>query len=125
MVLFVDGMNVIGSRPDGWWRDRPGARRALVAALSSLGEEDTDITVVFDGRPAPGEQEAAADAGVRVEFAPGGPNAADDRIVAMIGAAPDPASVTVVTSDGALAARSRALGAAVRSVGNFRRSLDR
>ena len=124
MPLFVDGMNVIGSRPDGWWRDRPGARRTLVAALAPL-VDDEDVTVVFDGRPAPGEEEAAADAGVRVEFAPGGPNAADDRIVAMIGAAPDPASVTVVTSDGALAARSRALGAAVRSVGSFRRTLDR
>jgi len=31
--LVVDGMNVIGSRPTGWWRDRPGAMAALVADL--------------------------------------------------------------------------------------------
>ncbi|MBM3141325.1 MAG: NTP pyrophosphohydrolase, partial [Chloroflexi bacterium] len=32
--LIVDAMNVIGSRPDGWWRDRPGAARRLVRALA-------------------------------------------------------------------------------------------
>ena len=119
----MDGMNVIGSRPDGWWRDRPGARRALVTALAPVAAED-DVTVVFDGRPAPGEEEAAESQGVRVEFAPGGPNAADDRIVALVGARADRAAVTVVTSDATLASRARALGAAVRSAGSFRRLLD-
>ena len=124
MALVVDGMNVIGSRPDGWWRDRPGARRALVAELAAVAAEG-EVTVVFDGRPTPGEADAATALGVGVEFAPGGPNAADDRIVAMLGAEPDPASVTVVTSDAALATRARALGATVQSVGAFRRMLDR
>ena len=32
----VDASNVIGSRPDGWWRDRAGAARRLVAALDAL-----------------------------------------------------------------------------------------
>ena len=31
--LVVDAMNVIGTRPDGWWRDRDGAARRLIAAL--------------------------------------------------------------------------------------------
>lgn len=124
MALLVDGMNVIGSRPDGWWRDRAGARRALVAAMAPMAA-GADVTVVFDGRPRPGEVEAAAAAGVQVEFAPGGPNAADDRIVAMIGAAEEATSVTVVTSDAGLATRARALGATVQSVGAFRRTLDR
>ena len=124
MALVVDGMNVIGSRPDGWWRDRAGARRALVTAIAAVAAE-SEVTVVFDGRPTPGEADAATALGVRVEFAPGGPNAADDRIVAMLGAEPHPASVTVVTSDAALATRARLLGATVQSVGAFRRTLDR
>ena len=40
--LVVDGMNVIGSRPTGWWRDRPGAMRGLVRELdNSLRAGDT------------------------------------------------------------------------------------
>src|SRR5437660_1240678 len=45
-------MNVIGSRPDGWWRDRPGAMRALARRLEELAARTGDeVTVVFDGRP--------------------------------------------------------------------------
>ena len=43
---LVDGMNVIGSRPDGWWRDRRGAMRRLVEDLARL---EGDVTVVLDG----------------------------------------------------------------------------
>ena len=32
-VLVVDGANVVGSRPDGWWKDRAGAARRLHEAL--------------------------------------------------------------------------------------------
>ena len=50
--LLVDGNNVVGSKPDGWWRDRAGATRRLVAALQSLAARTGDeVTVVFDGRP--------------------------------------------------------------------------
>src|SRR3954452_19886165 len=48
MPLIVDGMNVIGSRPDGWWRDRRAAHRRLVTALGALGDP---VTVVLDGAP--------------------------------------------------------------------------
>src|SRR3712207_7471439 len=48
---LIDGNNVMGSRPDGWWRDRPGAMQRLVNQLDDLaastGEE---VHVVFDGR---------------------------------------------------------------------------
>ena len=58
---LVDGNNVIGSRPDGWWRDRPGAARRLVAELQALAARTGDhITVVFDGRPAPGPRRRRA-----------------------------------------------------------------
>ena len=126
MHFVVDGMNVIGSRPDGWWRDRPGARRRLVAELSAwaAGREGTELTVVFDGRPQGDEADAAAAQGVTARFAPGGPDAADQAIVALVGGLPDPAAVTVVTSDAALAAAVGRQGAAVEGVGAFRRRLS-
>lgn len=126
MNLIVDGMNLIGSRPDGWWRDRPGARRRLVEALAefSAGRDGT-LTVVFDGHPVEGEVEGAAALGVRVRFAPGGPDAADRVIAAMVAELVEPAATTVVTSDGALEAQVRALGAVVMGVGPFRSLLDR
>ncbi|MEH3075389.1 MAG: hypothetical protein PGN11_01700 [Quadrisphaera sp.] len=34
--LVVDAANAVGSRPDGWWRDRPGAARRLLEQLSHL-----------------------------------------------------------------------------------------
>jgi predicted RNA-binding protein with PIN domain len=116
----VDGMNLIGSRPDGWWRDRPGARRRLVSELATLVGPDVEITVVFDGRPGAGEVDAAATLGITARFAPGGPNAADHAIVARLEALTDRAGITVVTSDGALADAVRRAGAAVEGVGTFR-----
>jgi len=50
--LIVDGNNVIGSRPDGWWRDRPGAARRLIASLQALAREGGDrIAVDIGSRP--------------------------------------------------------------------------
>ncbi len=123
MRYLVDGMNVVGSRPDGWWRDRPGARRALVAQLATLADGD-EVAVVFDGRPQPGEVEAAGDVHVTAHFAPGGPDAADDCIVSTVEADTDPATLVVVTSDSTLADRVRSLGAGVVGAGTFRRRLD-
>jgi predicted RNA-binding protein with PIN domain len=119
----VDGMNLIGSRPDGWWRDRAGARRRLVSELATLVDPDVSITVVFDGRPGPGEIEDAASAGITARFAPGGPNAADRAIVALLPALGDSAGVTVVTSDAALADSVRGAGVAVVGVRAFRERL--
>ena len=49
---LIDGNNVMGSRPDGWWRDRRGAARALAAELAEFAaREDVPVTVVFDGAP--------------------------------------------------------------------------
>ena len=56
---LVDGTNVVGSRPDGWWRDRPAAFRRLVEALGPLAANGDEVTVVFDGRPAPGLEAGA------------------------------------------------------------------
>jgi uncharacterized protein YaiI (UPF0178 family) len=115
---IVDGMNLIGTRPSGWWRDRPGAVRGLVAELARLGEP---VTVVFDGRPV----ELAERGEVEVLFASRrGRDAADDDIAALGARAERPGLLTVVTSDGALAARVRDRGAAVMGAGSFRARLD-
>jgi predicted RNA-binding protein with PIN domain len=124
---LVDGMNVIGARPDGWWRDRPAARRRLVAELGIFaGRPEVDaVAVVFDGNEALGEVAEAAAVGVEVSFAGRGADAADRVIAALVSASPDPHGVTVVTSDAALAAAVREAGAAVVGASVFRRDLRR
>ena len=124
MIFIVDGMNVIGSEPDGWWRDRPAARRRLVELLAPLRGEGADVTVVFDGRARAGEEDRARAAGVHIAFAPGGPNAADDAIVEMVGGLTNPADTTVVTSDRGLVGRVRPLGARIESAKAFRARLS-
>lgn len=122
MRLLVDGMNVIGSRPDGWWRDRPGAMARLLEELGGLaGISGEEVRVVFDGR-APRDLPAAA--GVDVEFAPGGRNSADDRIVEIVANDPKPGSLRVVTSDRELAGRVSKHGAEAMGSGALRRELD-
>jgi predicted RNA-binding protein with PIN domain len=106
----VDGMNVVGSIPDGWWRDRQGAMRRLAEDLAAFAERSGEqVTVVFDGKPFPVDATP-----VRVTFAPqGGRNAADDVIERVVGADASPGSIAVVTSDRDLAERVRAHGAEV------------
>lgn len=124
--LVIDAMNVIGSRPTGWWRDRAGATRRLVAraeALAGTGEV-AEVTVVVDGRPVDGLPEGRRGA-LRLLYAPRrGRNAADDRIVELVGADAEPGSLCVVTSDRQLAARVRALGASVAGAGALLQKLD-
>jgi predicted RNA-binding protein with PIN domain len=121
---LVDGMNVIGSRPDRWWRDRAGAMRSLAESLADFAAETGEpVTLVLDGSPL----EPPIDAGgVAVRFAPGGPNAADREIVTALESDPSPGEVRVVTSDAELSERAQELGAEVVGAGSFRsRHLDR
>ncbi len=124
-VLVVDGMNVIGSRPDGWWRDRAAAVVRLLGRLQLFAASGGGtVAAVFDGFPPPGLSDGDH-GGVAVFFAHSDePDAADDRIVALVGELADPARAEVVTSDRALAERVRALGAAVLSSGRFLARLD-
>jgi predicted RNA-binding protein with PIN domain len=119
MPWLVDGMNVIGSRPDGWWRDRDGAMARLVQALAALGE---GAWVVLDGR----ERDLGVDAGdVTVVWAPEpGPDAADRLIAGLVEEDRDPSRWTVVTSDRALAERVSAAGAGVTGAAAFRERLE-
>ena len=114
--LVVDAMNVIGARPDGWWRDRDGAVRRLVGALGRLAAEGREVTVVVDGREIVGLEEGVH-GGVEVLYAArGGRNAADDRIVELVRGHGEAGSLEVVTSDRELRGRVVALGAGVGSV---------
>jgi predicted RNA-binding protein with PIN domain len=124
--LVVDGMNLIGTRPDGWWRDRPGATRRLLARLQALhGDTGEPVTVVLDGRPLPDVPEGTH-GGVGVLYARrGGRDAADDRLVEYLGEFDDLAVVTVVTSDRGLRARAEELGASVTGAGSLLARLDR
>jgi predicted RNA-binding protein with PIN domain len=121
--FIVDGMNVIGTEPDGWWRDRGAARRRLVEILAPLSGPGVEIDVVFDGRPSAGEEDQAAATSLRVSFAPGGRNSADDVIVEMVRGLERPSDTTVVTSDRALVERVRQLGAGIEGAKAFRARL--
>lgn len=123
--LIVDGMNVIGSRPDGWWRDRDGAVHNLLVRLQQLHAASGEaIQLVLDGKPLPDLPEGEQ-GGVDVRYAQrGGPNAADDRIAELVGDDDHPETLTVVTADRDLQQRVRALGANVERPSALLRRLD-
>jgi len=124
--FVVDGMNVIGSRPDGWWRDRDAAARRLLARLQALAAESGDeFTLVLDGRPLDDLPEGVHD-DVEVLYARRpGRDAGDDRIVELVACSPDATALRVVTSDRDLAARARELGAEVVGARSLLTRLDR
>lgn len=123
--VVVDGMNVIGSRPDGWWRDRDGAARRLLGKLQRLAAATGDeVTLVLDGRPLADVGEGSHD-GVHVVYARrAGRDAGDDRLVELVAHLPEPEMVRAITSDRALAARVRELGATVGGAGGFLELLE-
>ena len=111
-VLIVDGANVVGSRPDGWWRDRAGAARRLHEALLVADTAYDEIVLVLEGA-AKGGSAASKDAHIRVAHAA---RNGDDEIVACTRAAAVAGStVTVVTADRLLRGRVEALGASTMS----------
>ncbi len=118
----VDGMNVIGSRPDGWWRDRGRAMVALVDMLDRWASiEGAEVTVVFERPPST----AIGSSVIEVAYAPrAAANSADDEIVRMIQADPRPHELRVVTSDKGLTNRVTSLGASVYPAAGFRDLID-
>ncbi|HEV3351893.1 MAG TPA: hypothetical protein VG076_03160 [Acidimicrobiales bacterium] len=109
-LLVVDAANVIGSRPDGWWRDRPGAARRFAEQVRESvrnGRLAPPVVLLFEGQARRGAEEGTID-GVEVVHATG---EGDDAIVSM---ARDHSGVVVVTADRELVARVRAVDADVR-----------
>jgi predicted RNA-binding protein with PIN domain len=122
MRWLVDGMNVIGTRPDRWWRDRDAAMLRLVDMLERWAvAEGEDVVVVFERPPSPPIRSTV----IEVTHAPRPKaNAADDEIVRRLRADPDARAVRVVTSDRALVERAYAAGATVEGSEHFRARIE-
>ena len=111
-VLVVDVANVMGSRADGWWRDRAAAASRLVDEVRAAGvASEHEVLLVLEGAARAGEP--AGDGGeVRIVHADG---SGDDAVVALVRAMADQdREVTVVTADRELRDRVTAAGAEVR-----------
>nr|WP_297428910.1 hypothetical protein [uncultured Actinotalea sp.] len=132
-LLVVDAANVVGARPDGWWKDRAGAAERLLAALTTATTApgaDPDlaarrVVVVLEGRASAA---ATPQAGrIEVVRAPADGDAAIVEVVAraLAEGAPGADDVLVVTSDRALRERVESLGARTRGAGWLREMLDR
>jgi hypothetical protein len=109
-MLLVDAANVVGSRPNGWWRDRPAAARELVAGVRRgvvSGDVSRPVVLVVEGQAKRGADEGVED-GVAVVHAPG---EGDDTLVALAAQSDEP--VVLVSADRELGARVRAVGAEV------------
>jgi len=119
---LIDGMNVIGTRPDHWWKDRRGAMVRLVYLLENWAAANgEDVTVVFEQPPSPPIRSSV----IEVTHAPRPRrDSADDEIVRRLKADSEPGMVRVVTSDRWLADQAWATGASVEGSESFRKRLD-
>ncbi len=117
-LIVVDAANVVGSVPDGWWRDRAGAAARLRDRLAACGAGTLggELVLVVEGRA----RGVTAVPGVLVVAAAG---SGDDAIVELVRAHPG-RRCTVVTADRGLRERIVALGATPVGPGTLRRALD-
>jgi predicted RNA-binding protein with PIN domain len=122
MRWLIDGMNVIGTRPDAWWRDRHAAMVRLVDMLERWAAENgSEVTVVFEQPPTPPIRSTV----IVVAHAPRPRrDSADDEIVRLLVLDGEPATVRVVTSDQWLADRVHAAGATVEPALSFRTLIE-
>jgi predicted RNA-binding protein with PIN domain len=106
-VLVVDGANVVGSRPDGWWRDRAGAAARLHGRLAVADTSYDEIVLVLEGQ-AKGGVPKGKDAHLRTVHATrDGDSAITDEARRLRERDED---VVVVTADRGLQLRVEALG---------------
>ena len=113
-VLVVDGANVVGSRPDGWWRDRPGAAARLHGRLAVADTSYDEIVLVLEGQAKAGVPRGR-DAHLRTVHAT---RDGDAAIVAEAGDARERGDdVVVISADRALRQRVEVLGCRTMSPG--------
>ncbi len=121
-TLVVDGANVVGSRPDGWWKDRPGAARRLHDQLLRADLDHDEVVLVLEGAAKAGVR-AGRDLHVRTVHAPRDGDSAIVALVAELAGAGD--RCTVVTADRVLAGLVSARGAVVSSPSSLLERLGR
>jgi predicted RNA-binding protein with PIN domain len=111
-------MNVIGTRPDAWWKDRHAAMVRLVHLLEKwVAVTGDDVVVVFEQPPRPAIRSTV----IEVAHAPRPRrDSADDEIVRRVSEERAPGEIRVVTSDLWLVDRVHAVGATVQSSDAFR-----
>lgn len=120
-LLVVDAANVIGSRPDGWWRDRGAAVQRLLAEIAAGPDHAADVVLVVEGVARASVTVGSHD-GIEVVHAD---DSGDDEIVRLVAAeAGTGRPVTVVTADRALRSRVAALSAEVIGPRTFRERLE-
>lgn len=106
-VLVVDGANVVGSRPTGWWRDRAGAAQRLHRAIAAADLGYDVVVLVLEGEAKRG-QPAGEDGAIHTVHAPG---SGDDAIVEQVRLrSTDGDEVVAVTADRVLRERVAAAG---------------
>ena len=121
--VFVDGNNVMGSRPDGWWRDRAEAARRLVVEIIPLALGHGGAwTIVFDGQEPPAMPPSPACLTV-IHTGHRRRDGADDRIVELVHEQTDRAAALVYTSDAKLRTRVKAFGTQVMGSGTLLRQI--
>ena len=122
MRWLVDGMNVIGTRPDAWWQDRHAAMVRLVDMLERwAAASGAEVTVVFEKPPTPPIRSTV----IAIAHAPRPRrDSADDEIVRLLLGDPNPGAVRVVTSDNWLSDRVHAAGASVEPASPFRALIE-
>ena len=122
MRWLIDGMNVIGTRPDGWWKDRHAAMVRLVGMLEQwAAHSGADVTVVFEQPPSPPIRSTV----IVVAHAPRPRrDSADDEIMRLLRTEENPGIVRVVTSDLWLSDRVHAIGATVEASAPFRAQIE-
>lgn len=108
-VLIVDGANVVGARPDGWWKDRAGAAVRLHDQLMNVHVEYDEIVLVLEGQAKQGVP-AGRSAGFRVVHAP---RDGDSTIAELAESAARTTRTYVVTADRALGANVSAYATVV------------
>ena len=120
-LLVVDAANVVGSVPDGWWRDRAGATARLRDDLVPVAEHGLpdlpgplEVVLVVEGKA----RHVESVPGVRVVPAPA---SGDDTIVDVVRTNPPDRPCTVITADRALRDRVTALNATVLGPRTVRR----
>jgi hypothetical protein len=110
-MLVVDAANVVGSRPNGWWRDRGKAAADLCRALADAietGGLTSPVVVVLEGAARQGVVEGES-GGLRIVHAS---RSGDDAIATLVtDATTAGATVTVVTADRELRDRTAQVGA--------------